>query len=229
MHLRKVALAILVLSTVAFCQVSAVLDSPFQVRYAANLAAGQESSIYLINDGANGAPLSGPGIGGNIGNICVNVYAFTPDEEMASCCSCYLTPDQVVHLGVVSDILFNLAHAGLPTTLTIKLLATLDGTGGTGAVSGCNNSAANVNASGTVLVNGLVAFGTTLHVSPLIDAGNLLAATETPFIPATLSSGELASLGARCASIIGNLSGFGICGNIAGGANGGQCRLFLPG
>jgi len=229
MHLRNVTLAILVLSTVAFCQVSAVLDTPFQVRYAANLAVGQESWIDIINDGANGAPLNGPGIGGNVGNICVNVYAFSQDEEMVSCCSCYLTPDQVAHLGVFADIVNNPTHPfiGGANSLTIKLLATLDGTGGTAGASGCNNSAANVNASGTVLVNGLVAFGTTLHVSPPVDVTNPLAVTETPFIPATLSSGELASLGARCTSIIGNLSGYGICGSFTGNPapNGAQCHL----
>jgi len=223
MYLRKVVLALLVLATVAVAQVSAVLDSPFQVRYAALLPG--ESWIYLINDGANGAPLSGPGIGGNVGNICVNVYAFSADEEMVSCCSCYLTPNQVVRLGVVKDILLNLTHLALPTSLTIKLLATLDGAGGTGAVSGCNNSAANVNTSGTVFVNGLIAFGTTLHLATPLHPFIPVATTETPFIPATLSSGELASLGSRCTGIIGNLSGFGICGDIGAGANGGQCRF----
>jgi len=212
MYLRKVVLALLVLATVAVAQVSAVLDSPFQVRYAALLPG--ESWIYLINDGANGAPLSGPGIGGNVGNICVNVYAFSADEEMVSCCSCYLTPNQVVRLGVVKDILLNLTHLALPTSLTIKLLATLDGTGGTAGPAGCNNSAAAVAASDTTIVNGMIAFGTTLHTSP---AG--LMPTETPFIPATLSTGELTGLGAACSRIIANLSGFGVCGTCSPGAD----------
>jgi len=194
-------------------------DSPFQVRYAANLANGQESWINVINDGANGAPLFGPGIGGATGNICVNVYAFAPDEEMVSCCSCYLTPSAVVQLGVVRDILSNYIHGGIwPTSLTIKLLATLDGTGGTGGASGCTNSAALVTAPGTVKANGMVAFGTTLHAQ---TSGVVpFAVTETPFIPATLSTAELNSLGTRCTGIIGNLGGYGMCKSCQPGALG---------
>ena len=40
------------------------LDSLLQVRYAANLDEG-ESHINIINTGANGAPLYGPGYGDN--------------------------------------------------------------------------------------------------------------------------------------------------------------------
>jgi len=215
MPLRNAIFAISVLTGVASAQVNPALDSPYQVRYAANLAAGQESWIDIINDGAKGAPLYGPGIGGNVGNICVNVYAFTSDEEMVSCCSCYLTPDQLIHLGVFADILGNLNPGGaLPASLTIKLLATLDGTGGTAGPAGCNNSAAAVAASDTTIVNGMIAFGTTLHTSP---AG--LMPTETPFIPATLSTGELTGLGAACSRIIANLSGFGVCGTCSPGAD----------
>jgi len=194
-------------------------DTAFQVRYAANLDRG-ESFIDIINTGANGASLTGPGIGNAIGNICVNVYGFTADEEMVSCCSCLVTPNQVIHLGVVADILGNLTHTGAPASLTLKLLATGAG-GSAGTGTSCTNSAANVAASTTAIVNGLVAFGTTLHAAP--NAG--LAVTETPFIPATLGTGELASLGARCTAIIGGLSGFGICGVTANTATNGQCNL----
>ena len=207
MLLRSAIFAMSVLTGVALAQGQAVLDSPFQVGYAANLVAG-ESWIHIVNDGANGASQFGPGFGGNAGNICVNVYAFTSDEEMVSCCSCLVTPDQVVHLGVVADILGNLTLGGvLPSSLTIKLLATLDGTGGSGGFSGCNNSAAAVAAPGTSVVNGMVAFRTTLHT-----VGQTPFGTETPFLPASLGRGELASLAANCANTIGNLSGFGVCG-----------------
>jgi len=203
-----------VLTGVAFAQGPAVLDSPFQVGYAANLDKG-DSWINIINDGANGASQFGPGFGGNVGNICVNVYAFTSDEEMVSCCSCPVTPDQLVHLGVGADILGNLTHGGaVPSSLTIKLLATLDGAGGSGGATDCNNSAAAVAAPGTSLVNGMVAFRTTLHTG----VGPLVFMTETPFLPASLSTGELNSLGSRCTSIIGNLSGFGVCGSCSAGA-----------
>jgi hypothetical protein len=101
----------------------------------------------------------------------------------------------------------------VPTSVTVKLLTTL--AGGTGAGTTCNNAAAT--ATGT-LANGTTAFRTTLHATPV--AGSY-ASTETPFTPATLSAGELASITGRCASIIGNASGFGICNSCRTGALGG--------
>ncbi|MGA7239084.1 MAG: hypothetical protein WBY44_25610 [Bryobacteraceae bacterium] len=216
MHLRNVLLAALALSATAFAQANATLDTPFQVRYAANLNLG-ESYIDITNTGANGAPLLGPGFGGASGNICVNVYAFDPGEELISCCSCLVTPDQTVNLGVNRDLTVKTLTGVVPTSVTIKVLATLAGTGGSG--SSCNNSAAQVQNPATVVVSGMAAWGTTLHAAP----GGAIATTETAFTPATLSAGETASIGGRCASILGNGSGFGVCNSCrAGGLGGGK-------
>src|SRR5947199_324830 len=55
----------------------------YTVRYASNLQAG-DSIVNITNTGANGSPLFGPGFGTPAGNLCVNVYAFSPDEQMVS-------------------------------------------------------------------------------------------------------------------------------------------------
>jgi hypothetical protein len=216
MHLRNVFLAALAFSATAFAQANATLDTPFQVRYAANLTLG-ESYIDITNTGANGAPLLGPGFGGASGNICVNVYAFDPGEELISCCSCLVTPDQTVNLGVNRDLTVKTLTGVVPSSVTIKVLATLAGTAGSG--SSCNNSAAMVQNPATVIVSGMAAWGTTLHAAP---AGGV-ATTETAFTPSTLSAGETASIGGRCAAILGNGSGFGVCNSCrAGGLGGGK-------
>jgi len=207
MHLRNVTLAALAFATVAFAQ----NDTGFQVRYAANLQFG-ESYIDIVNTGANGAPVSGPGFGFTSGNICVNVYALDPGEELIACCSCLVTPDQVVNLGVTRDLTSNSLTGVIPTSVTVKLVATLAGTGGSG--TSCANSAASATATP---VTGMAAWGTTLHATPV--AGTY-ATTETPFTTATASTGELASLTGRCTSIIGNGSGFGICRSCRAGALG---------
>src|SRR5579863_731767 len=163
MHLRNVILAAVALSTAAFAQPNATSDTPFQVRYAANLNIG-ESYIDITNTGANGAPVFGPGFGGASGNICVNVYAFDAGEELISCCSCLVTPDQTVNLGVNRDLTVKTLTDVVPGSVTVKLLATLAGTGGTG--SSCTNSAAQVQNAGTTIVNGMAAWGTTLHATP---------------------------------------------------------------
>jgi hypothetical protein len=214
MRLRYVFLAALVCTMVAFAQNPITADSPFQVRYAANPAAG-ESYINIVNTGANGAPILGPGFGGAAGNICVNVYAFSPDEQLISCCSCFVTPNGVVNLGVNRDLTIKTLTGVVPTSVVVKLLSTLAGANGSGGASSCNNSAATVTTA--TIVGGMAAWGTTLHAR-----GGAFDTTETPFTPATLSAGELASIGGRCASILGNGSGFGVCLSCRAGALGGS-------
>lgn len=207
--------AFLAVVAIGYAQAQAVPahDAPFQVRYAANLAAG-ESYINIVNTGANGAPLLGPGFqAANVGNICVNVYTFAPDEQLISCCSCLVTPNQVVNLGVNRDLVSKTLTGVVPSSVTVKLLASKPG------ASTCSNSAATWDA---IVPAGMAAWGTTLHAQP----GGGFATTETPFIPATLSAGEagtnteLASIRGRCAAIIGNGSGYGICASCRLGALG---------
>ena len=130
-------------------------------KYAANLNIG-ESYIDITNTGANGAALLGPGFGAATGNICVNVYAFDPGEELISCCSCLVTPDQTVNLGVNRDLTVKTLTGVVPTSVTVKLLATLAGGDGTG--TSCTNSAASV--ATATLAAGMAAWGTTLHATP---------------------------------------------------------------
>jgi hypothetical protein len=215
MYLRNVILVALVLAMAAFAQNPITADSPFQVRYATNFSAG-ESYIDIGNTGANGAALNGPGFGVQTGNICVNVYALDPGEELVACCSCLITPDQMVHLGVNADLLVNTANGLKPTSVMVKLVETLAGTATTG--TSCTQSAASAGGTAFPLATaGMVAFGTTLHAGS--TAGSFVT-TETPFTPATLSSAELASLTGRCAAILGDLSGAGICNSCHAGALG---------
>jgi hypothetical protein len=213
MYLGNVILAALVPAMTAFAQNPVTADSPFQVRYAANLNIG-ESYIDITNTGANGASLYGPGfVTTNPGNICVNVYAFNPFEDLISCCSCLVTPDQTVNLGVNRDLISNTLTPAFSTSVTVKLLATLAGGDGTG--TSCTNSAATVTTA--TLARGLAAWGTTLHADPV---AGVYDTSETPFRGSTLSAGELASISGRCSFILGNGGGHGVCDSCRGGALG---------
>jgi len=215
MYLRNLSLTALALSIAAIAQAQPITaDAPFQVRYASNLGIG-ESYINITNTGANGAPLLGPGFGAASGNICVNVYAFDSGEELISCCSCLITPDQTVNLGVNRDLTVKTLTGVIPTSVTVKLLATLAGSGGAG--TSCTNSAA----TAATPVAGMAAWGTTLHAQPAPPAAGTYATTETPFTPSTLSTGEQNSIVGRCAAILGNASGFGICQSCRAGSLGG--------
>ena len=195
---RNLLLAIFALAAVAYCQSPAVLDGPFQVRYAANLAFGT-SYLDIVNDGLAGVSTLGPGFGtGNV-NMCANLYFIDPGEELISCCSCTITPDQTVGLDVVKELTNGgkgTINGQLPGSVTIKLI---------GSVGTC---AANSPATGFVPASGLLAWGTTLHATPTSGS---YATTETAFLPATLGASELASLQGRCAEIVGNDSTYGQC------------------
>jgi hypothetical protein len=185
MKLRHLFLAALACSTVAFAQA----DTPFQVRYASNLNIG-DSVVNITNTGAN-----------NGANICVHVYTFSPDEQLISCCSCSVTPNALVSLSAQRDLISNTLTPAVPTSIVIKLLASAQSGGCNAATPGAQ-------------VNGLAAWGTTLHViAPVAPTDAAVAArvTETPFTPATLSASELARITSFCGFIQANGSGFGIC------------------
>ena len=203
MHYAKKLLgALLVFAGIACCQSPAVLDGPYQVRYAANLGAVTNATAYIdiTNDGLAGVSTLGPGFGtGNV-NMCANLYFIDAGEELVSCCSCTITPDQTVGMDVAA-ILTNggkgTTHGNLPSSVTIKLV------GNTGTCA-MNNPATTY-----VPAPGLLAWGTSLHAAPTTPV--TYATTETPFLPATLSASELTSLQTRCAFIVGNDSTYGQC------------------
>ena len=159
------------------------MGTPFQSTYAANLDKG-DSVINISNAGTTG-------------NLCVNVYAFSPDEQLISCCSCQVTPNGLVSLSSKADLVSNTLTPTQPTSIVVKLLAT-------DTTVACNAATP----SATVLGLGMVAWGTTLHATPTVGA---FAVTEKALSPAELSAGELMRISTLCGFIQANGSGFGIC------------------
>jgi hypothetical protein len=167
-------------ATVIFPQGGQVPENSFLIRYAANLDKG-DSVVNITNSGLS---LRDPGTGASAGNLCVNVYTFSPDEQLVSCCSCPVTPNALASLSVNSDLLSNTLTASVPTSVVVKLVASVPGTG--------------------ALAGGILAWGTTLHATPPVG-------TETPFRSATLSPSELTRITQLCTFIQANGSGYGIC------------------
>ena len=188
----------LALSSIAFAQPNITLDSPFQVRYASNLGVG-DAVINITNSGARGAGLNAGTTASTTGALCVNVYAFSPDEQLISCCSCPVTPNGLVSLSAQKDLISNTLTPAVPTAIVVKLIATAP-IGGS-----CSGSAANPGA----LATGMLAWGTSVHSGAV--AGSAAAITETPFLPATLSEGELNRVTQLCTFINATGSGFGVC------------------
>ena len=169
----------------------------FQIRYAVNLNQG-DSVINLTNTGAaSEGPLFAESEDPS-GNLCVNVYAFSPEEEQLSCCSCTVTPNGLASLSVQDDLLSNTLSPESPESVVIELTASVPAVSGT-----CDPAAPGDPAPG------LVAWGTTLHA---ITSGNTsLQTTESPFLKAIPSMAGFTSLTSFCGFIESNGSGYGIC------------------
>ncbi len=190
------------------------IGDPFQISYAANLNQG-ESYINLVNTEHDGRlmSLSGLGFSVTVGNICANVYAFDPGEELIACCSCLITPDETVNLGVNRELTLKTLTGMVPTSVTIKVVSTLAGVNGGGSKYAPTRRQPCRRPLWLTALQG----GARPCVKPPTPA---FATTEFRFTPGTLSAGELASIGGRCASILGNGSTFGICNSCRAGGLG---------
>jgi hypothetical protein len=154
-----------------------------------------DSTVRLTNAGTQLGSAGDPS-----GNLCAMIYVFAPDQQMAECCGCALTPDALLTLSVLNDLTDNPltpVHAG---TGAIKIVSS------TGAPT-CNPAK-------PVPVAGIRAWAThvqgeILGQNPHTSVANFL--TETAFSDGVLSAGELKMLESKCGAIHNNGSGFGIC------------------
>jgi hypothetical protein len=217
MNLRKLVFAAILSSVAAFAQPAATLDSSFYlVRYASNLqATGGDSYINISNTGQFAAGIASGTTPVVAGTLCANVYAFGPDEEILSCCSCPVTPNGLVSLSAKNDLMGNILGRFTPNSIVIKLVSTVPTTG---TATGCANSANLTSIAGGA--PGMVAWGTTLHANtgPL-DTGHF-GLTETPFTPALLSGGEVLRLSTLCTFAQAQGSLHGICNSCSVGGLG---------
>ncbi|MBY0508283.1 MAG: hypothetical protein K2X03_30505 [Bryobacteraceae bacterium] len=171
--------------------------APFLVSYFPNLNVA-DSVINLTNPGSDGAGLAAGTTAATTGAICANVYAFSPDEQMVSCCSCPVTPNGLVSLSVQRDLISNTLTPAVPTSIVVKLVASPPVAGS------CQGSAAAL----ATFSRSITAWGTKVHAGA---TPGTLATTEVPFSGGQLSPGEADRLRQLCNFIGSNGSGFGVC------------------
>ncbi|MBY0503744.1 MAG: DUF11 domain-containing protein [Bryobacteraceae bacterium] len=169
----------------------------FLVSYFPNLNVA-DSVINVTNPGSDGAGLAAGTTAATTGAICANVYAFSPDEQMVSCCSCPVTPNGLVSLSVQRDLISNTLTPAVPTSIVVKLVATPPVAGS------CQGSAAAL----ATFSRSITAWGTKVHAGA---TPGTLATTEVPFSWGQLSLGEADRLRQLCNFIGSNGSGFGVC------------------
>jgi hypothetical protein len=179
-------------------------DGFFQVRYASNLPVG-DSVINATNTGASSTiPFPTQN-----GNICMNVYTFSPDEQLISCCACPITPDGLVSLSARNDLISNTLTPGVPTSIVIKLV-------GSAQATACN--ASTVGQGANVLVPGLAAWATTIHALPVTPGSpaTTYGTTESPFTSASLGGIRAVTIVAGSAIIVTSTTGLQVGQTISG-------------
>jgi hypothetical protein len=187
-------------------------DTFYQIGYASNVTTG-DSYVNISNDGASMTTTSTVAATNSLavsGSLCVNVYAFDPDEEILSCCSCPITPNGLVSLSVQNDLLNNtLTGRPSPTSVVIKLYASAPGGAAVGTTSNpCALSAGNL--LGQAPAVGMVAWATKLHANTSTTTATY-SLTETPFTPAAFNVPEILRLNSLCAFNLAQGSTYGIC------------------
>jgi len=124
--------------------------------------------------------------GDKSGDLCALIYVFKPDQELAECCSCPVTPDGLLTLSINANLTANPLTAGILTTGDIKIVSS----------TSCDPTAPNP-------APGIHAWAT--HIQ------NTGLQTETAFTSPNLCSGELDGLATACSILVNEGSGAGIC------------------
>jgi hypothetical protein len=218
-HSISLVFATLMLSHLTFAAAVPTQDGFYQVGYAANLNIG-DTEVNISNDGFRGGFFNNS-INGGLGNLCVNVFAFDPSEEEVSCCSCLVTPNALVALSARNDLINNVLTPAIPSSIVIKLTATVPGTtmGSPISYTSCNPTHSETTGTGTTgdptpydLTAGLLAWGATLEPD---GTPGTYKPVSVRFLNSTLNTtattGELASLTSVCNFIQQEGSGFGVC------------------
>jgi hypothetical protein len=152
---------------------------------------------YFINANTAGAPdallqLTNTGYSG--GNICADIFVYDPYEEIQECCSCLLTPNDLLTISVDLNLTNNTLTGITPTTGSIRIVA------------------AKTNAHGycPLPTTAITPVSYALRTwSTHIQYGDVI--TETAGQDAPLSSAELGALQNDCFAIGLDGSGYGIC------------------
>lgn len=231
MHLCKlatVATVAMVLSVSAVAQ-----DNYFQVGIApGNLANAANTVVHLSNSGASwgltmpytlpqfpfdiiGSRNTGPtGAGltlvGN-GNLCVNAYVFSQDEQLQACCSCGVTPNAYRRWTVAQLISNPLTGIFNGNDSVIKLISTNNNNLVTGVLPNCTAPIPFTQQPTATATAASAGFGSNVIAPGLLAWMGYPNGSITPFTNAALSTYELNRAVNLCANIYLNGSGRGIC------------------
>lgn len=174
---------------------------------------GVFNTTYFDNNGASGSPdayihVLNPGWNSETadGSYCADIYVWRADQELSECCSCKITPNGLLTFTVAAATANpGDGNAAIPASGSIDIISD-------GGPEPCTDAtAADPNPYPT-----LRAWATHVNVDSATSGFDV---TETAFSPAPLSTGEQNEAATRCAFIVANGSGAGLCDSICSGAS----------
>lgn len=175
------------------------------------VAAQIPSDVFLINYYSNANTVGAPDATVRVDNpgytysdVCSMIYVFTADQQMAECCGCRNTHNNLRTHSVNKNFANNPLTGKLPVRGVIKI------------VSASPNGAACDPSTNVNPVQDLRAWGTHIQDKVTGSGGGLTQSsywpvTETPFLDAPLGATELQMLQAQCQFVLLLGSGQGVC------------------
>jgi len=172
----------------------------YTVNYFNNPGTSGSDEIYIQNT-TNESNTESSGSTG--GNICANIYAFYPDQEMIGCCEVLLTPNETWN-NSVGQLMITIDNQGpLPTKGTIKVVATTartssDDLNGTDDGDECDPAGFFSSPASLLAPHSLQSWIT--HTNTLTTpAGTFM--TEEPFAQTGEPTSDVTLLAAECESV----------------------------
>ncbi len=138
-----------------------------------------EISLLSVDDGLNK-------------HMCVNLYAFSADEKLISCCSCPI-PYGNLKLSTEQSLLYYAPLKEQIKNVLVRIVNTIHN-----KTTSCANGAAKVGSSESPLNPGRTVFATTIDSMSIKNPSSL---AEGSFHRAKYSPAELAELSNRCAQL----------------------------
>ena len=201
-RVRLMAFVVLTL-TLALAGVARAQPVPdvYKIDYFDNAGSFPDATVRITNPGTT---FDASGLNGD---LCAMIYVYRPDQQLAECCGCKVTPNGLLKLSVNNNLTNNPLTADPLRAGVIKIVSALPTKeqGPPGSSGQCDPGANSV----PVATPALRAWAT--HVQ---DSGSL---TETAFQDATLSPQEqVLNMVLKCLLIEGQIipglgSGHGLC------------------
>jgi hypothetical protein len=110
----------LVVAAFGFAAILSAQTDTFKVGYYSNAGETPDGTVRITNVGTN---ITTPGSG----NVCALIYVFEPDQQMAECCGCLITPDGLLTLSINANLTDNPLTPVTLTTGAIKIVSSAGG------------------------------------------------------------------------------------------------------